>query len=1006
MKTNLSNSILVLFFLIMLVISITPVFADVADFTSGTDGTINIDQVFGATTFGVDVTVLSRHDLVFSSLIIDKLDIRDSTSQVKVRIYRVINPNLDSLIASGEITVFVGNDQSITIPVSQRKELSLMPGETYRIVVFIQSTTDSRLDVFDPNPTGQERFPYIESNGLLQINGSYIEFSDVFPDIATQFMPIISLEYVEKYYYRISSATGICMWNTEECETNLDHPDPRCWHGHRIHSLAFPTSYEYTYMICCTAPSASECSSIGGILETQGCIAWPSGILDPYCAHFGDICTESPSPPYYHCASTGECMPYIAPGTVVELPNGIDDDCDGYIDDEACDGIDNDGNGMIDDSPGSCLRRIVYIPLAWTGTQADFVSAAQSQWYQFARDLVEGCPDNFSHTFLDISEDNVWPAGCGGDINTELRNYIESKYGSRFLIDSDVFIGITNQDICDKQAGVNSGNVMWIENSIAVLAHEFGHSLGLEDEYCSNRAGSTDERCNDGGIRADYNGDGILPDPDVNILRADLGCDPEPGDCCSESCADENYDVCCQGNMNYMLGRCIMSYANADGPRRYCQSGIDHIKGPSVGIDCLFKHQGHGPVFSMMYGVTEDGQISILSSPIIGLGRQGLKVNSSDGRYAIEIKDYNGSLLHRSAQDLSFTYEGPMFLGVDYSDITYDQRVLDLRAPIDSVTDNRLKIIAYKDGVITSQTCLSGNNTLPTGIITLETDTIPPTIQCPSEGTFQCSEIGGTPADNDDLTSFLYYPYNHTLDNCDGNPSVTSDAPSFFVLGITDITFTATDSDGNSSSCSSAVNIVDTIAPAVSCPSDITIECAFAGGTQANDPQLTSFFNAFTTEDACDANPFRVNDAPSFFNLGATVVTFTAVDGSGNSSSCKSTVTVVDTTPPDISIEITQDSLWPPNHEMVHVLPIITVSDICDTTPEVSLISITMNEDDNFTGDGNTTDDIEINNGDIYLRAERSGTGSGRTYTITYSATDSSGNVNMADGTVIVRHNK
>ena len=61
---------------------------------------------------------------------------------------------------------------------------------------------------------------------------------------------------------------------------------------------------------------------------------------------------------------------------------------------------------------------------------------------------------------------------------------------------------------------------------------------------------------------------------------------------------------------------------------------------------------------------------------------------------------------------------------------------------------------------------------------------------------------------------------------------------------------------------------------------------------------------------------------------------------------------------------------------------------------------------DNTVGDGNTTNDIQIENGNIFLRAERSGLGTGRVYTITYKATDASGNSAQDSATVTVPHNQ
>jgi hypothetical protein len=89
--------------------------------------------------------------------------------------------------------------------------------------------------------------------------------------------------------------------------------------------------------------------------------------------------------------------------------------------------------------------------------------------------------------------------------------------------------------------------------------------------------------------------------------------------------------------------------------------------------------------------------------------------------------------------------------------------------------------------------------------------------------------------------------------------------------------------------------------------------------------------------------------------------------------------------------------------------------------PKVTLKSITMNEGDTTNtydgafdgtiGDGNTTSDVQDAVRGTYdlsfaLRAERSGTGPGRVYTITYTATDASGNSADASAKVTVPHNQ
>lgn len=115
---------------------------------------------------------------------------------------------------------------------------------------------------------------------------------------------------------------------------------------------------------------------------------------------------------------------------------------------------------------------------------------------------------------------------------------------------------------------------------------------------------------------------------------------------------------------------------------------------------------------------------------------------------------------------------------------------------------------------------------------------------------------------------------------------------------------------------------------------------------------------------------------------------------------------ILDTTPPVLSVSVSPSVLYPPNHQMIEITPTIEVSDDRDPDPKVDLVSITSNEGDDVRGDGNTSNDILIDNGRIFLRAERSGLADGRIYTITWRARDLSGNFSMASATVTVPHDK
>lgn len=145
----------------------------------------------------------------------------------------------------------------------------------------------------------------------------------------------------------------------------------------------------------------------------------------------------------------------------------------------------------------------------------------------------------------------------------------------------------------------------------------------------------------------------------------------------------------------------------------------------------------------------------------------------------------------------------------------------------------------------------------------------------------------------------------------------------------------------------------------------------------------------------------------ALLDSGMHVISLTVTDSIGLTDTDFAMVEVVDTTPPVLEVTATPAVLWPPNHKMVEVTPTITASDGCDAAPMVVLADITVNEPDNGTGDGNTTDDIQVDaDGRIFLRAERAGNGDDRIYTITYTAVDAAGNATDASVTVTVPHNR
>ncbi len=195
---------------------------------------------------------------------------------------------------------------------------------------------------------------------------------------------------------------------------------------------------------------------------------------------------------------------------------------------------------------------------------------------------------------------------------------------------------------------------------------------------------------------------------------------------------------------------------------------------------------------------------------------------------------------------------------------------------------------------------------------------------------------------------------------------------------------------------------------------DQTDECTASTGTAvtldgsaSSDPDGDSL-----TFEWRDSNNVVVGTTPIVhvtLGLGTHTFTLTVSDNFGGSSTDAVNVTVADTTPPALSVSVAPSTLWPPNHRLVPIGATVTVTDACDASPSIQLIAAMSNEPDNSLGDGNTSGDIQdaaVGTDDraFLLRAERSGTGAGRIYTVTYRATDASSNVTVVSAQVVVPH--
>ena len=165
--------------------------------------------------------------------------------------------------------------------------------------------------------------------------------------------------------------------------------------------------------------------------------------------------------------------------------------------------------------------------------------------------------------------------------------------------------------------------------------------------------------------------------------------------------------------------------------------------------------------------------------------------------------------------------------------------------------------------------------------------------------------------------------------------SITNNAPPTFQLGETIVTWAATDQSGNSVIDAQKVTVIDTTAPTIIIPDDVTIEAS----SQTNN--IVSFGDA-KADDNVGVTTIT-NDAPAAFAVGETIVIWTATDAAGNISTASQTVTIVDTTKPsvlspeDISVEATdplQNFVTLGNSTTSDAVGVITITnDAPDTFP-------------------------------------------------------------------------
>jgi hypothetical protein len=189
--------------------------------------------------------------------------------------------------------------------------------------------------------------------------------------------------------------------------------------------------------------------------------------------------------------------------------------------------------------------------------------------------------------------------------------------------------------------------------------------------------------------------------------------------------------------------------------------------------------------------------------------------------------------------------------------------------------------------VTCSATDKAGNTASRPFTVTVQ-DTTPPSLSLPANMTAEATGPAGA------VVSYTAT----AADAVDGSRPVTCSPASglSFTIGTTTVTCVASDTRGNTATGSFTVTVQDTTKPSLTLPATITAEATgFSGAAVTYSVGATDVVDGAVTVTCSSASS-------SPYALGTTTVICTATDAHGNTASGSFTVTVVDTTPPVLTL--------------------------------------------------------------------------------------------------------
>jgi hypothetical protein len=262
--------------------------------------------------------------------------------------------------------------------------------------------------------------------------------------------------------------------------------------------------------------------------------------------------------------------------------------------------------------------------------------------------------------------------------------------------------------------------------------------------------------------------------------------------------------------------------------------------------------------------------------------------NTTNGSFTINVVDTTPPALTLPADIAGVEATGPGGASVNFTASAAD--LVDGTVPVTCDWNPGDTFPLGTTTVTCSATDLAGNTANDSFDVTVQ-DTTAPTIDSHADLTEEATSAAGA------IVNYTS-PATHDAVDGDGAAACTPLSGSQFVLGDTTVTCNATDAAENDAIPTTfVVHVVDTTAPDVTVPADITAEATSSSGAAVS-------FTALAT-DSVDGSitPTCAPASGSTFAIDTpTTVTCSATDDAGNTGSASFTVTVVDTTAPTLNL--------------------------------------------------------------------------------------------------------